>query len=620
MAITRIIGPDGLPYRIASPDEMDNEFYHDWPVPGLPPAMPGLDSSGLLPLPYPGQPDAQDHIRMMPFSDIHNNEDEQLPARLYARLPAQNSRFLPLDTASNSDDMPSHAPVKGLLLRAMAANDESGVSEPAAQTDDLDRWSYNPMLEREEDASEDQAVMRGKMGLLNRFSYPDARDNETQITVPGEWKNDVRVIRNPYEEHINQLENFSDSHASLQLYAPVPLSYSKVGQGPDTKRSMPENLSHPYFQEMIDKNFPLNHRFLKTTNTSSLDDDSAERQNNLDSTVLLNEMNNNINSPSWGNSKTQYALLTSNGPGQLVRRDDAPISLKREFKKFISEAAERTTNLKKNIWRAYDEKKQQQELLNTLNPNELKPFPLIRHPRTGDAPNTFNGKEPPAPEFLPDSTSPTINRGKGSGTWKENETEYLSIAGKKVTQGLLTPLEILYPDATKHLQHYFDNNGEDYHVDLKKIVETTDAGRDLYLSQRNAAIKYAMENAKDGVPFSFSSKRLEQRAFAEGSENWFYASGNFSGYSQSNVIKNGDEFNMNFELNFVDPYNWDRKNTDIGLLKIADDTLAKLHKQGIAKDFLLKGKLPLIITWKSGSEMNPVVKIDQSKMPKPGGP
>ncbi|MFZ3001926.1 MAG: hypothetical protein WA071_16490 [Undibacterium umbellatum] len=178
MAIKRIIGQDGLPYLINSPDETGDEQYADWSAPGL------------LPASYSGQPDAQDHIRMMPFSDIHNNEDEQLPARLYARLPAQNSRFLPLDTASNSDDMPSPAPVKGLLLRAMAANDESGASVPAAQTDDLDRWSYNPMHEREEDASEDQAVMRGKMRLLNRFSYPDSRDRDSNVNDSNEPQDD----------------------------------------------------------------------------------------------------------------------------------------------------------------------------------------------------------------------------------------------------------------------------------------------------------------------------------------------------------------------------------------------------------------------------------------------
>ncbi|MBC3908052.1 hypothetical protein [Undibacterium umbellatum] len=178
MAIKRIIGQDGLPYLINSPDETGDEQYADWSAPGL------------LPASYSGQPDAQDHIRMMPFSDIHNYEDEQLPARLYARLPAQNSSLLPLDTASSSDYMPSPVPVKGLLLRAMAANDESGASVPAAQTDDLDRWSYNPMHEREEDASEDQAVMRGKMGLLNRFSYPDSRDRDSNVNDSNEPQDD----------------------------------------------------------------------------------------------------------------------------------------------------------------------------------------------------------------------------------------------------------------------------------------------------------------------------------------------------------------------------------------------------------------------------------------------
>jgi len=616
MAITRIIGPDGLPYRIASPDEMDNEFFHDWPVPGVPPAMPGLDSSGLLPLPYSGQPDAQDHIRMMPFSDIHNNEDEQLPARLYARLPTQNSRFLPIDTASNSDDMPSPAPVKGLLLRAMAANDESSVSEPATQTDDLDGWSHNPVDEREENASEDQAAMRGKMGLLNRFSYPDSRGNTLKITSPTDWKNEISVMRNPYGENTGQYENLIDSRLSFPLNISSPRLDDDVDRGPETNQLMTEDSNHLYLQRRINSKSPSGYGRVQTLDTTTTNDNFFLRQNNQGDDVLLNEMNTSINRPSWDDGRATYTTLASNDLSQLVRRGDTQNSDKIEHEKSLKEYAERAKSLGKKVRQAYDQKKQQDQLLSTLTPDELRPFPLVLHARTYDAPNTVNGKEPPPPEFLPSLTTPTIIKGKGSGTWKESEPTYLRIAEKITAQGILEPLDILYPDASKHLQHYFGNTGNDYQVDLKRIVETTDAGRDLYLSQRNGAIKYAMENAKDGVPFSFSSTRLEQRAFAEGTENWFYASGNFSGYSQSKVIKNRDNFSMNFELNFVDPYNWDRKDTDIGALMIKDVDLAEFHRQGIAKDFMLTGKLPLIITWKAGNEMNPTVKIDQGRMPK----
>ncbi|MFZ6746992.1 hypothetical protein ACO0LC_27505 [Undibacterium sp. JH2W] len=205
MAITRVIGPDGLPYRLTSPDEMDDEFYHDWPAPGLPPAMPGLDIPGLLPNTYPGQPDAQD---LMPFADIHNTEDQQLPARLYARLPEREPGTLPPDTASSRDYMSGPAPVKGLLLRAMAGNDEAAVGEPKVQLNDLDKWSRNPMDEREEDASAEQDAMRGRMGLLNRFSDPDSWGKNSNMIDSNKQQVDTLESRDPVYQN-----NFIDIHS-----------------------------------------------------------------------------------------------------------------------------------------------------------------------------------------------------------------------------------------------------------------------------------------------------------------------------------------------------------------------------------------------------------------------
>ncbi len=464
--------------------------------------------------------------------------------------------------------MPSQTPVKGLLLRAMAAND-------------MDKWSRNPMGEQEGDypsaESAEQDAMPMKMGLLNRFSYPESKGSKPQFILPGESENDVPMMRVPHEDHIDQHEHFTDSRVEQQLNSPTLLPYNKIEQG-----------------------FYSNHF------------------NNSDNKELLNEMSKDINSSSWDSGKGQYPLLASNDPVQLLQWEKSPDS---ENKKGIQYYFDTFKKVDKVMDKALLEKWNEGLLRSSLNPNELKPFPLVAHPKTKEAPITFNGNEAPTPEFVNGSEIPTINRGKGSGVWGENPRRFSEFAKKIAIQAELPFVSIALPDATRHLQHYLGNTGEDYQVDLKRIVETTDAGRELYLSQRNGAIKYAIENAKDGVPLDFSSKRLEQRVFAEGTENWFYASGNFSGYSQSKVIRNGDNFSMKFELNYIDPYDWDRIKTPLFNAKdILDKDMAEFHKQGIAKDFLLTGKLPLIITWKVGNEMNPTVKIDQSKMPKPSHP
>lgn len=67
---------------------------------------------------------------------------------------------------------------------------------------------------------------------------------------------------------------------------------------------------------------------------------------------------------------------------------------------------------------------------------------------------------------------------------------------------------------------------------------------------------------------------------------------------------------MKFELNFVDPYNWDRGQTNLGGFNVKDSFMADFHRQGFAKDFMLVGKLPLTISLSSGGEWNPTVKVD----------
>lgn len=269
--------------------------------------------------------------------------------------------------------------------------------------------------------------------------------------------------------------------------------------------------------------------------------------------------------------------------------------------------------LQNKIELAAEQSLKEMNLLRTLSPDELRPFPLVLN-KFGEAPLTFYGQEPPPPTFVLGQSAPLIVRGVGSGEWGVDSPTASKVSLKVAAQIELATLTSVFPDAARHMQHFFENTGTDYQVDLKRIVETTDAGRELYLSQRTAAIKYAVANAVDGVPLSFVSSKLEQRAFAEGNENWFYASGGFSGYSRSTVTKNGDQFSMKFELNFVDPYNWDRGQTNLGGFNVKDSFMADFHRQGIAKDFMLVGKLPLTISWSSGGEWNPTVKVDSQKL------
>ncbi|MCH8622835.1 hypothetical protein [Undibacterium sp. TS12] len=259
----------------------------------------------------------------------------------------------------------------------------------------------------------------------------------------------------------------------------------------------------------------------------------------------------------------------------------------------------------KDIWKRVEEGK----INPTLTPDELKPFPkVLTH---GWAPITDAGEGgTAAPEFTLGSTPPPIRPDKGAGTWA-SELPQLSSSAQKlmIQQSLLPYAKLIYPEAARHMAHYFNNTGDDYQVNLKRIVETTDAGRDLYESQRNSAIDFAMKHAVDGEPVTFTSKRLEQRSFGEDT-NWYYASGNFSGWSRATVTKNGDDFSMDFDLHFFDRYNWDKdKKLHLEGFSVKDNTMGTYHRQGLAREFNLVGQLPLTIKWKAGDESNLQVRI-----------
>ncbi len=242
-----------------------------------------------------------------------------------------------------------------------------------------------------------------------------------------------------------------------------------------------------------------------------------------------------------------------------------------------------------------------QVLRNKKRKDELTPYPIDRvsKPMSTSVGNTDQSD----PEFIIGSASPRIRADSGSGQWGSEMPEKSSYLKKQgIVQSVIPYARLLYPDAADHLQHFFDNTGTDYQVNLQRIVETTDAGRDLYLSQRNAAMDFATAHAVDGAPLSFVSQILEQRRFSN-DENWMRASGTFSGWSNATITKNGDQYSMDFDLHYFDPYNWNTGQSFPSFgVDVKDSSMALFHRQGLAKDYNLVGSLPLTITWQAGHE------------------
>ncbi|PXX33477.1 hypothetical protein [Undibacterium pigrum] len=185
MAMKRITGPDGLPYLIdTQEEEEDGEQFSDWANPNFPSAMQDLAASRLLPYPGMGQTSTESKNYMQP-SPRNYGADASPFAGLQLARPS-NIDYLQdyAATGRNSDDnLQATTTARGLLLRAVAANDDVGPGASLAldgKMAGLGRWSRNSIDRREGGYdSVEQNESDSNMGLLNRFTFPRSSTNKS---------------------------------------------------------------------------------------------------------------------------------------------------------------------------------------------------------------------------------------------------------------------------------------------------------------------------------------------------------------------------------------------------------------------------------------------------------
>jgi len=170
------------------------------------------------------------------------------------------------------------------------------------------------------------------------------------------------------------------------------------------------------------------------------------------------------------------------------------------------------------------------------------------------------------------------------------------------------------PDAARHMRHYLDNTGETLNVnvnhmlrdlpDFKKLFET-----EIALAREDANARIAAGNKTQPMHFSLGSQwDFNKKHYADfkNKGNWYWAMGGFY-YRYIAVVEtippltpDGEiTVRMTTRIHVFDRYNWDGgKSVTIVGLKITDETLAELHKVGIAKEYNINGSSsPVTTTW-----------------------
>jgi hypothetical protein len=167
------------------------------------------------------------------------------------------------------------------------------------------------------------------------------------------------------------------------------------------------------------------------------------------------------------------------------------------------------------------------------------------------------------------------------------------------------------PNAARHMRHYLNNTGATRNVNVDHMLRDIPEFKRLFeteiaLAKKEANTRIAGDNRNQPMRFSLGSQwDLEKKYYAK-SGDWFWAVGGFY-YRYTAIVETTPPLTpdgkitvkMTTRIHVFDRYNWDGgKEVTIAGQKITDETLAELHKVGIAKEYNINGSSsPVTTTW-----------------------
>lgn len=207
--------------------------------------------------------------------------------------------------------------------------------------------------------------------------------------------------------------------------------------------------------------------------------------------------------------------------------------------------------------------------------------------------------EPPIPGAPPNPPTDPGAGEHGSDPWYTRSDDLLM----KEAAGTAAMFAdgIGWTHASAHLRHYLDNSGTDLAVSPDEMMRDVDRFRGEVDKTTAAEMRRiaadAEANGTYGKPTQFSSEWKGEYIGPEDSKDWYYAMGGVQ-YSVTGVAtvhppeQPGGEprIEMDYKTHVFDRYNWDGgKETEIGPVTIGDDSMAEMHRAGVAQEFNISG-------------------------------
>ncbi|QVI30476.1 DUF4226 domain-containing protein [Mycolicibacterium neoaurum] len=198
---------------------------------------------------------------------------------------------------------------------------------------------------------------------------------------------------------------------------------------------------------------------------------------------------------------------------------------------------------------------------------------------------------------------PWSKHDEGSGEWGSQPwySRGDDLAFKAAIEGGLPLIEQKWPHAAELLDHYLDNTGKPYNLDVNSMMndipQMQARGDAMVNDEVNRIVAEAAATGQYGQPVPFRTPWQGYYMDPDANPDWYRAVGGVD-MSAGGVVTvyppdtPGGEPRVHVEsqVNVADRYNWDAgKETKIGPITITDDQMAGLQTAGLAREFDIRG-------------------------------
>lgn len=219
---------------------------------------------------------------------------------------------------------------------------------------------------------------------------------------------------------------------------------------------------------------------------------------------------------------------------------------------------------------------------------------------------------PKSDKFKIGTDDPPIKPDRGAGVWDSEDTspqsylvKYLVVSDPKFLAACWVAIG---DDATKHLAHYFANNGAEYTIDLEGMLSDVARARLVFHQEIWDMVDYVRQLPPGRWPITSQhvTQNNDTYNYQGENRNWFFAIGGYTVWGKGNAtVDAAGNVQLDYEYRFFDRYNWDGgKHVTIAGITITDEWMGRFHREGVAREFNCVGSVRRSLRWSAAAPLD----------------